>query len=425
MPIDGLIILDETGRPIIQTNFRNTSTAYPLLHVDAFNDALAKSYPTQIDPILYVMSHNGPSACCHISCGGLRILAPLSTDMDPLFVFSFLQRFVDVLQDYFGEVSALVLKDNFDVVYQVLEEMVDDGYPLTTELSALRDIVLPPSFVNKILSVAGVAGLAKASATPFSSPIPWRKTGLKYNNNEIYFDIVEELDAVVSKTGTVVSSTVWGKVKSNCRLSGTPDLLLSFINAQVITDCSFHPCVRLQKWTRDKILSFVPPDRYFTLLEYRFAPAAGIAAAQPVAPPFTMKPEVRLIENGGELSLTLTSRTSGKPIGTTSVELYLGSGATGASCTVSSGCTWGYDPSKLLLRWEIPSMTPLSTHTLRGSFTSMAVHPRPSRALTATFEIKQHSFSTLKVDQLKVSGEVYKPYKGVRGQARGTVEFRW
>jgi AP-3 complex subunit mu len=77
--------------------------------------------------------------------------------------------------------------------------MIDDGYPLTTELSALRDIVLPPSFVNKILSVAGVAGLAKASATPFSSPIPWRKPGLKYNNNEIYFDIVEELDAIVSK----------------------------------------------------------------------------------------------------------------------------------------------------------------------------------------------------------------------------------
>jgi len=77
--------------------------------------------------------------------------------------------------------------------------MVDDGYPLTTESSALRDIVLPPSFVNKILSVAGVAGLAKASATPFSSPIPWRKSGLKYNNNEIYFDVVEELDAIISK----------------------------------------------------------------------------------------------------------------------------------------------------------------------------------------------------------------------------------
>ncbi|KAF8589298.1 hypothetical protein K439DRAFT_1229823, partial [Ramaria rubella] len=98
-----------------------------------------------------------------------------------------------------GDVSASMLKDNFDVVYQItlLKEMVDDGYPLTTKSSSLRDLVLPPSFINKIISVAGVAGLAKASSTPFSSPILWRKTGLKYNNNEIYFGVVEELDAVV------------------------------------------------------------------------------------------------------------------------------------------------------------------------------------------------------------------------------------
>lgn len=78
--------------------------------------------------------------------------------------------------------------------------MLDDGHPLTTERNALRDIVLPPSLLNKILSVTGVSGLAKATATPFSSPIPWRKAGLRYNNNEIYFDVVEDLRAIVNKS---------------------------------------------------------------------------------------------------------------------------------------------------------------------------------------------------------------------------------
>jgi len=232
--------------------------------------------------------------------------------------------------------------------------MADNGYPLTTEVSALRDIVLPPSFVSKILSVAGVAGLAKASATPFSSPIPWRKAGLKHNNNEIYFDIIEELEAIVNKcvcciwglcslmcpfrNGNIVSSAVWGKIKSNSRLSGNllhllsnsashhipgmPDLLLSFQNAQVISDCSFHHCVRytplflviqhtkafsrLQRWARDKSLSFVPPDRYFTLMEYRFVPSAGIAAAQPIPVPFTLKPVMNIKENGGSVLCSLS-----------------------------------------------------------------------------------------------------------------------
>jgi hypothetical protein len=39
--------------------------------------------------------------------------------VDPLFAFAFLQSFVEILQEYFGTVSAATLKDNFDVVYQV------------------------------------------------------------------------------------------------------------------------------------------------------------------------------------------------------------------------------------------------------------------------------------------------------------------
>ena len=38
--------------------------------------------------------------------------------MDPLFAFAFLQSFVEILQEYFGTVSAATMKDNFDVVYQ-------------------------------------------------------------------------------------------------------------------------------------------------------------------------------------------------------------------------------------------------------------------------------------------------------------------
>ena len=85
--------------------------------------------------------------------------------------------------------------------------MDSGGHPLTTAPNALRDIVLPPSLLNKLLSVAGAninstinsgSGLGAAGGA-FSSPIPWRKTGLKYASNEIYFDLVEELQAIVNK----------------------------------------------------------------------------------------------------------------------------------------------------------------------------------------------------------------------------------
>jgi hypothetical protein len=41
--------------------------------------------------------------------------------VDPLFGFAFLQTFIDILHEYFGDLSAATLKDNFDVVYQVTE----------------------------------------------------------------------------------------------------------------------------------------------------------------------------------------------------------------------------------------------------------------------------------------------------------------
>ena len=41
------------------------------------------------------------------------------TSVDPLLGFAFLQTFIGILRDYFGDLSAATLKDNFDVVYQV------------------------------------------------------------------------------------------------------------------------------------------------------------------------------------------------------------------------------------------------------------------------------------------------------------------
>jgi AP-3 complex subunit mu len=75
------------------------------------------------------------------------------------------------------------------------------GHPLTTSPNALRDIVLPPTTLSKLLAVANITtpGSNAGAAGVFSSPIPWRKSNVKHSTNEIYFDIAEEMVAVVSK----------------------------------------------------------------------------------------------------------------------------------------------------------------------------------------------------------------------------------
>lgn len=104
MAIDGVIILDSSGcveftnrhictliltfqrsRAIIQSGFRSSNPAYPLLHIDALNSALQKApRPADVDPVLYVSSlqHETPCACCHFKHGDLRFLCPVSGDSE-------------------------------------------------------------------------------------------------------------------------------------------------------------------------------------------------------------------------------------------------------------------------------------------------------------------------------------------------------
>lgn len=39
-------------------------------------------------------------------------------------------------------------------------------------------------------------------------------------------------------------------------------------NPRILDDLSFHPCVRFKRWESERVLSFIPPDGNFTLMNY-------------------------------------------------------------------------------------------------------------------------------------------------------------
>ncbi len=44
------------------------------------------------------------------------------------------------------------------------------------------------------------------------SNIPWRRSGVKYTNNEAYFDLIEEIDAIIDRNGVTIMCEVQGYV---------------------------------------------------------------------------------------------------------------------------------------------------------------------------------------------------------------------
>ena len=47
------------------------------------------------------------------------------------------------------------------------------------------------------------------------SNVPWRRQGVKYANNEAYFDCVEDVDVIIDANGNVVSAEIHGNVRAN------------------------------------------------------------------------------------------------------------------------------------------------------------------------------------------------------------------
>lgn len=164
-------------------------------------------------------------------------------------------------------------------MYQLLEEMVDFGYPLTTEPNALKSMIQPPTAISRLTHVTmGGSNVSDILPDGTISNMPWRKTDVSYTHNEIYLDIIEEIDAIVDRNGLIVTSEVNGVIAANSRLSGVPDLTLSFVNPDVIDDCSFHPCVRYKRFEHEKVVSFVPPDGTFELMRYRVHTEGNVSA---------------------------------------------------------------------------------------------------------------------------------------------------
>ena len=58
-------------------------------------------------------------------------------------------------------------------------------------------------YFKKLFNVCipGSTNVGEQLPTGQLSVVPWRRTGVKYTNNEAYFDVVEEIDAIIDKSG--------------------------------------------------------------------------------------------------------------------------------------------------------------------------------------------------------------------------------
>jgi len=446
----GLGIFTHTGRPVLEKRWRPIT---PQRSLNEWWQALQSAKGTPGPPAAQL----GGLVLVHITRGTLALVGALGRDAPVLLAIELLHRVGDLLELYVKELTEDALRANFVTVYQLLDEIIENGTPLHTEPNVLQQLVMQPSKMESMVaSVMGTSQVRDALPESTSSSSPWRRTGVRYATNELYLDLHERLDVVIDgRNGVLQHAEVYGEAMCNCMLSRMPRLTLTFTAPHIIEDASLHVCANRERWERDRVVSFVPPDGKFELFSYRVGrinhlpiyvtpnisfeersapwPVEGAAAASAgsAADGGDGAGGSRGGDEGyggiGHISVALGAKpTDGKVVEDVMVRIPLPASTISAPLTASVGSVV-YDAQSNEVRWQIGKIPKEKLPVLNGT---VVLGPgRSARELALSlfvaFRVVMFSASGLKVSSLRVENEEHQPYKGVRSIVRaGRFEVR-
>jgi len=116
------------------------------------------------------------------------VLALSKRNSNAAEVIIFLHRLVQVLVEYFKELEEESIRDNFVIIYELMDEMMDFGYPQTTESKILQEYITQESHKLEIQVRPPMA---------VTNAVSWRTEGIRYRKNEVFLDVIESVNMLV------------------------------------------------------------------------------------------------------------------------------------------------------------------------------------------------------------------------------------
>lgn len=351
-------------------------------------------------------------------------------NVSPSATIELLNRMAKVFKDYCGVLTEESIRKNFILIYELLDEMLDFGYPQITSTEMLKNcvhnepvIVAKPSMAA---SVIGTMSTTTKSSTAANVPIAMMNTKGGANKNEIYVDIVERLTILFNNTGYVVNSSIDGSILMKSYLSGNPELRLALnedlvigkgngsYGSVVLDDCNFHECVHLDEFETSRVLHFLPPDGEFAVLNYRITadyrapfklyPTIEESGTYKVDAIIVLRADIPEANYGSNVVLRLpVPRATVSVLAEFSVEM--------------PGCHAEYNPNEKKVIFSIRKFNGSSEISLRARITLdapvTAAHKKEIGPISMSFEIPMYNVSNLQVRYLRIS-ETHKSYNPCR-----------
>jgi AP-1 complex subunit mu len=216
-----LFLLDMKGRVLISRDYRGDVAA------PQAERAFAKLMEGEGDPGSHepVLLENGVTYL-FIQHNNVYVMIASRQNCNAASLLLFLHRVVEVFKHYFEELEEESLRDNFVVVYELLDEMMDFGYPQYTEAKILSEFIKTDAYRMEV---------AVRPPMAVTNAVSWRMEGIKYKKNEVFLDVVESVNILVNSNGQLIRSDVVGALKMRTYLSGMPECKLG-LNDRVLLE---------------------------------------------------------------------------------------------------------------------------------------------------------------------------------------------
>jgi AP-3 complex subunit mu len=199
-----------------------------------------------------------------------------------------------------------------------------------------------------------------------------------------------------------------------------PDLTLNFNNPYILDDVSFHPCVRYNRYEQNRVISFVPPDGNYKLMSYRVKGQLQL--------PIYVKPQISWNASGGKITVMVgTKSTQISAVEDIVITIPFPKTISTVSATSPVGNVQ-FDELTKVAKWTIPRLnakdkTPILEGTISLPISAKSAIPDTNPIIQVNFKVPSYTASGLKIENLHLLNERYKPYKGMRAVTKAGKYF--
>ena len=411
--IGAIVLIDTAGEIILFKQYRKD---FNMSALENYRISLISTNEiSNCPPINYL---DGTSFL-HFLENDIYYVATVKENADAARVFELLYKIPPILMKTLN-ISSLndrSVRDFIPDIIEILDEMIDFGYPQQTESEALGVLTFhakPETFQN-LTSVSSFS----------SSTVPWRPLNIQHKEQNVYVDVVEKVSLLKTADGSVLNKCINGLTSMNAALNDMPECTIIFNTRAVVADritdqrmqqtnpadcimfdeIAFHQCVRLNKFQSNKEITFIPPDGPFELMKY--------SKSESVQAPFDVTPSVQELKSNRLKISILVYATYDKSLKASNFRLVipLPQNTASVECMPAEKSDAHYDEFKNAVIWKVSdfaghtnSNITIITQYLSATFkTSSAT--RLNQPIYAEFQIPRLSASGFSLNVFRVSPE--------------------